>query len=108
MLALVVAALATSVGSWLKSSAERFPVSESALQLFVLMIGELFLTVSFLAATVVVQLSIILIRGSLALPYSRLVSVLCTLLLTKVVLAASSLSAHELLRPTARAADKDL
>lgn len=58
-------------------------------------------------AQVVVQMSIILIRNSLSLPYTRLLSVLSTLLLTKVALAASSLSTHELLRPTGRVEEKD-
>ena len=53
------------------------------------------------------QMSIILIRNSLSLPYTRLLSVLSTLLLTKVALAASSLSTHELLRPTGRVEEKD-
>ena len=102
MISLLTAALATSLGSYLKRLAENFPVRDSALRLFVQMLGELFLTLSFLSATMVVQLSIVLIRGSLTLPYSRLLSVLCTLLLVKVVLSASSVASHELLRPTGR------
>jgi len=102
MISLLTAALATSLGSYLKRSAESFPVRDSALRLFVQMLGELFLTVAFLAGTCTVQLSIVLIKGSLTLPYARLLSVLCTLLLVKVILAASSVASHELLRPTGR------
>ena len=52
MVSLLVAALATSLGTGLKRVAETFPVHGSALKLLVLMAGEVFMTVSFLAATV--------------------------------------------------------
>ena len=52
MVSLLVAAVSTSLGSGLKRVAEKFPVHGSALRLLVLMVGEVFMTISFLSATV--------------------------------------------------------
>ena len=59
---------------------------------------DLFKTIAFLSATVVVQLSVMLVRSSIDLPLARIVTVAGTLVLMKVVLNTITLDHHPLIR----------
>jgi len=65
-------------------------------ELFVRSFSETVTMASFLSATVVVQLSIRLVRASIGLPWARILTVISVLLLLRITLSAVDLSRHSM------------
>ena len=100
---LVCAVVTTAASAWLQRASERVQDAQSSLRILIHLLADVCQTVSYLSATVTVQLSLVLIRSSLSLPYSRLLAVLSTLMVTRASLSLSTLAQRPVLPPSAEA-----
>ena len=86
-----------AVSTWLRALVEEVHgISSPFYQTVTRAFYDLFRTVSYLSATVVVQLSVMLVRSSIDFPLARIITVMGTLLLMKIVLNALTLDRHPL------------
>ena len=81
----------TSVEAFAAKSRDESAVGSSRFAAYST-VRDVFHTTTTLASVVVVQLAIILIRASLSTPLARLLSVVSTILLSQILLSASSIS----------------
>jgi hypothetical protein len=88
MLALAACVLLGTAGSHIPRLRGHVPA------LIVRSLSETVTMASFLSATVVVQLSIRLVRASIGLPWARILTVVSVLLLLRITLSAVDLSRH--------------
>jgi hypothetical protein len=94
-LAMITSGIATNLSRYIKNKADQIRESnQPTMKSLVVVISEFFSTVAFLAATITVQTAVTLARYELTLPYARLVAVISTVFVTRLVLSASLLSTH--------------
>ena len=92
LLALLVAVLARAAVAWL----ERVPPGVGMLTQARYELRSLLQTVGFLASTSVVQLAVILVRSTVHQPASRLLTIVSSLLLLRIVLSSVRLQRRAL------------
>lgn len=86
-----------AMSTWLRALVEELHgISSPFYQTVTKAFYDLFRTVAYLSAAVVVQLSVMLVRSSIDLPLARIITVMGTLLLMKIVLNALTLDRHPL------------
>lgn len=92
---MITSGVATNLSRYIKAKADQIRESNRpTVKSLATVISEFVSTVAFLSATIVVQTAVKLARVELTLPFARLVAVISTVFVTRLVLSASLLSTH--------------